>query len=85
VHGKDLLVNDCSNRQAVEAVGECLPEFDIVTPFACNMVQSVNGAITIANRLTLIVETVYPVDTGAFVVPSQNEEVFWVFDLVGEE
>lgn len=33
-------------------------------------------------RLTFVIKAVYPVDTRAFVVSSQNEEVFGVFDLV---
>lgn len=31
MHGEDLLVNDGSNRQAVEAVGECLPQLDVIS------------------------------------------------------
>jgi len=33
---EDLLIDDCSNRQTVEAVCECLPEFDTVSPFTLN-------------------------------------------------
>ena len=33
--------------------------------------------------LTLIIEAVYSVNTGTFVVTPEQEEVFWVFDLVG--
>jgi hypothetical protein len=33
-------------------------------------------------RLTFVVKAVYPVDTRALVVSSQNKEVFGVFDLV---
>mmetsp|Transcript_31876 Transcript_31876/g.38009 ORF Transcript_31876/g.38009 Transcript_31876/m.38009 type:complete len:86 (-) Transcript_31876:720-977(-) len=32
-----------------------------------------------------IVESVYAVDGGAFVVSAEDEEIFGVFDLVGEE
>lgn len=38
-----------------------------------------------AIRLTLIVEAVYPVDGGALMVPSQQEKVLWVFNLVGQQ
>ena len=31
VHREDLLINYGSNGQAVEAVGKCLPELDIVS------------------------------------------------------
>ena len=34
---------------------------------------------------TLIIEAVYPIDAGAFVVATKNEKVFWVLDLVSEE
>jgi hypothetical protein len=34
VHGEDLLINDGSNWQAVEAVGKCLPKLDVVPPLA---------------------------------------------------
>jgi hypothetical protein len=34
VHGENLLVNDGSNRQAIEAVRECLPELDVVSTLA---------------------------------------------------
>lgn len=35
VHGEDLLVNDGGDWQAVEAVREGLPQFDVVAPLAC--------------------------------------------------
>jgi hypothetical protein len=35
--------------------------------------------------LTLVVETVDPVDTGTLVISSENEKVFGVLDLVGEQ
>lgn len=34
VHREDLLVNDCSYGQAIEAVRESLPKFDIVPSLA---------------------------------------------------
>ena len=34
VHGEDLLVNDGGNGQAVEAVGESLPQLDVVSSLA---------------------------------------------------
>ena len=30
MHGEDLFINDCSDRQAVEAVGESLPQLNVV-------------------------------------------------------
>jgi hypothetical protein len=34
VHREDLLVDDCGDRQAVEAVRKCLPQLDVVAPLA---------------------------------------------------
>ena len=34
MHGEDLLVNDGGNGQAVEAVGEGLPQLDVVSSLA---------------------------------------------------
>lgn len=67
MHGEDLLVDDGSNGQAVEAVGEGLPKLDVISPFA------------------FIVETVDSVNGGTLVVPTKDEEVLGVFDLVCEE
>ena len=36
-------------------------------------------------RLTLVVETVDPVNRGALVVSSEQKEILWVFDFVSEE
>ena len=36
-------------------------------------------------RRTFVVKAVYPIDTGTFVIASQDEEVFWIFDLVCKE
>jgi hypothetical protein len=65
VHCEDLLVDDCCDRQAIEAISECLPQLDIVP------------------SLAFVIEAVYAVDGGAFVVAAQDEEIFGVFDLVG--
>lgn len=45
MHGEDLLVDDCCNRQAVEAVRERLPQLDIVSSFALvvEAVDAVDG------------------------------------------
>ena len=37
------------------------------------------------NAHTFVVEAVYAIDRGTLVVPSQEEEVLGVLDLVGEE
>jgi hypothetical protein len=53
VHSEDLLVDDSGNGQAVEAVGEGLPELDVISPFAL-VVESVNavdrGALVVATE-----------------------------------
>ena len=41
MHCEDLLINNCCNGQAVEAVCESLPKFDVVSPFAL-IVETIN-------------------------------------------
>jgi len=50
VHGEDLLVNDGSDGQAVEAVGEGLPQLDVVSSLAL-IVETVDAV----DRGTLVV------------------------------
>jgi hypothetical protein len=53
VHGEDLLVNDGGNGETVEAVGESLPELDVVATLAL-VVESVDtvdrGALVVATE-----------------------------------
>jgi hypothetical protein len=53
VHGEDLLVNDGGNRQAVEAVGESLPQLDVVSSLAL-VVEAIDtvdgGALVVATQ-----------------------------------
>lgn len=46
MHGKDLLINDGGNGQAVEAIGKRLPKLNVVTALALivEAVDSVNGS-----------------------------------------
>jgi len=46
VHGENLLIYDCGNGQAVEAVGECFPQLDIVPAltFVIEAVDTVDGS-----------------------------------------
>lgn len=67
VHGEDLLIDDGGNGQAVKAVGEGLPQLDVVA------------------TLAFVVEAVDAVDRRALVVTPQDEEVFRILDLVGQE
>lgn len=52
VHGEDLLINDGSNGQAVEAVGKRLPQLDVISSLAL-VVESVDAV----NRSALVVTT----------------------------
>lgn len=52
VHSEDLLIDNGGNRQAVEAIGECLPELDVVPPLAF-----IVEAIDSVNRGALVVST----------------------------
>ena len=67
MHGKDLLINDGRNGQAVEAVGERFPKLDVVS------------------SLALIVKAIDTIDGGAFVVATEDKEVFGIFNLVCKE
>ena len=67
MHCEDFLIYDCSNRQAVEAVGKSLPQLDVVP------------------TLAFVVEAVDTVDGSTFMVAAQDEKVFRILDLVGEE
>lgn len=67
MHSEDLLVNDGGDWQAVETVGKCFPQLNVVP------------------TLALVVKAIDTIDTGAFVVPAENEEVLWILDLVCEE
>lgn len=50
MHSEDLFVNDRGNWQAVETIGEGLPQFDIVSSFAF-VIKSVNAV----DRGTLVI------------------------------
>jgi hypothetical protein len=53
VHGENLLVDDGSDRETVEAVGKGLPQLDVVPPFALvvKAVDAVNGgALVVATK-----------------------------------
>lgn len=52
MHGEDLLVNDGGNRETVKAVGESLPELDVVSALAL-IVETVDTV----DRSTLVVST----------------------------
>lgn len=62
MHREDLLVNDRSNGEAVEAVGERLPELDVVPTFAL-IVEAVDavdrGAFVIATENEEVLRVLY--------------------------
>jgi hypothetical protein len=88
VHRKDLLVNDSSDWQTVETICKSLPQFDVVSSLALRRRQSKESKCkrqrAKKSQRTLVVKPVNPVYARAFVVPSQDEKVFWVFDFVRE-
>ena len=86
---EDLLVHDGGDGQTVKTVGEGLPQFDVVPPFAwisitaassrqqCRLIDKIlqlNLSASNDNnkvvQLTLIIESVDPIDRSAFVVSS---------------
>lgn len=50
MHGENLLVDDGCDWQAIEAVCECLPQFDVISPLAF-----VVEAVDPIDRCTLVV------------------------------
>lgn len=46
MHGEDLLIDDGGNRETVEAVGESLPQLDVVTALALvvEAVDTIDGS-----------------------------------------
>ena len=46
MHGEDLLVDDCRDRQAIEAISKSLPQLDIVSPlaFVVETVYTIDGS-----------------------------------------
>lgn len=67
MHRENFLVDDSRNRQAVEAIGECLPQLDVIPPLA------------------FIIEPIYTIDRCTLVIPTQDEEILWILDLVCEK
>lgn len=53
MHGENLLVDDSGDRKAVEAIGECLPQLDIVATLALvvEAIDSVDrGALVVTSE-----------------------------------
>jgi len=67
MHCEDLLVDNSSDRETIEAICEGFPQFNVISAFA------------------FVIKSINPIDTGAFMVASQDEEVFGIFDLVRKE
>lgn len=80
MHSEDLLVDDCGNGQAVEAIRERFPQLDIIATFA--WVSQMEIRMASFKRLTFVVEAVNSVDGCAFVIASEDEEIFGIFDFV---
>ena len=53
-------------------------------PVTSRHVQSTLGVGKVSIP-TFVIETIYPVDTRTFMIATQDEEIFRVFDLVGEK
>lgn len=92
---EDLLINDGRNREAVEAVSESLPQLYVEPAFTWGGGKHSHTRLEPVcwfplrlcgfTSLTLVVETVDAVDRGALVVAPEQEEVLWIFDLVGQQ
>ena len=51
MHGEDLLVNNCRDWQAIEAIGKGLPQFDVVPSLALivEAVDTVDGGTLVVS------------------------------------
>lgn len=51
MHREDLLINNGRDRQAVEAVRKCLPQFDVVTTLALiiETIDTVDGSALVVS------------------------------------
>jgi hypothetical protein len=68
VHGEYLLVNDSCDGQAVEAICEGLPQFDVVPPLAL-VVEAINAV----NRSAFMVPSEDKEVLGVFDLVRQEE------------
>ena len=62
MHGKDFLVDDRRNGQAIEAVGKCLPQLNVVTSlaFVIEPVYAINrGALMVASKDEEVLRVLY--------------------------
>jgi hypothetical protein len=73
MHTQNPIINQSRNRQAIEAINESFPQFNIISSFTC-----------INKRLTLIIKPINSIDRGALVVSSEKEKVSGVFYFVGQ-
>jgi hypothetical protein len=85
MHTQNLLINNCCNRQTVEAVCKCFPEFYVVASFTYYGQFSrvyVNWPFYLT--FTFIVKSIYTINTGTLMVSSEQEEVLRVFDFISK-
>ena len=85
VHGEDLLIDDCGDGQAVEAISEGLPKLDVVPSLAF-----VVEAIDPVDRGTLVVSTKDEEVLGILDLVGQQqadrlERLLPTVDIVSEE
>jgi uncharacterized protein YqiB (DUF1249 family) len=85
VHREDLLIDNSGNRETVEAVGERLPQLDVITTFAYTHQLTIVDPAQPHKTLTFIIESIDSVDGSTLVISAEDEKVFWVFDLVCEQ
>lgn len=85
MHCKNLLVDNGGDWKAVEAVGECLPQLDVVPPLALVIepVYSVNGsAFVVATKNK---EVLWVLDLVCEEQADGLERLFSSIDIVSEE
>ncbi len=91
VHGEDLLVDDCGNGQAIEAVTVLLLAHGLHRHNSARGLPSRRYSrkclpqLDVVSALAFVVESVDTINRRTFVVTSEDKEVFRVFYLVGQE
>ena len=73
MHTEDLLIDESTHRHDIEDIRKGLPQLNVVLAFA--LIKSIG---------TFVIKAVNAVNARTFVVASQHEEIFGIFDFVSE-
>jgi len=78
--------DDGAEGHAVEAIRNNPPQLTNTKPISSLIIkmEELERYLCGVSSLTLVVESIDPVEGGAFMVPSQQKEVLGMLDLVAE-